>query len=87
VPGGTFDVREWTLSAGDHTWTWSVEEASPHRLIRWTGPGGEVGELTGVIRSPYWTKNHEGDESLRRELGLGDPSWLGAPAPAGGPTP
>ncbi|MEZ4319087.1 MAG: hypothetical protein R3F61_16350 [Myxococcota bacterium] len=81
VPAGTFEVQRTTVKAGSSVWTWETEKAAPHRLIRWTGPDGEVGELTGSIREPYWSQHDEGQEVLRAKLGLADPSWL-RPEPA-----
>ncbi|MCB9678492.1 MAG: hypothetical protein H6737_25550 [Alphaproteobacteria bacterium] len=76
VPAGSFAVERLTVTSGDRVWAYDIEQAAPHRLIRWSGPDGETGELTGSIRTDYWSKHDEGDESLRRDLGLGDPSWL-----------
>lgn len=75
VPAGTFPTLEHTLTAGVSTWTWAVEVAAPHRIIAWTGPEGESGELTGSIREPYWAMS--GPEGMKRleDLGLGLPSW------------
>jgi hypothetical protein len=46
-----------------------------------TGPAGrdwtdgEQAVLTGVVRSADWQQHQEGDEALRRELGLADNGW------------
>lgn len=76
VPAGTFTVDRVTVEAEGRTWTYDVERAAPHRLVRWTAPEGETGELTGSVRTPYWNRSAEGNETLRAQLGLGVPSWL-----------
>jgi hypothetical protein len=77
VPAGTFRAIPVTVApkVGLGT-TWWVEEAAPHRIVRWTRPDGEKADLTGSIRTKYWSEHDEGDEAMRKELGLGDPSWL-----------
>jgi hypothetical protein len=70
VPAGTFEVSRTTLAVDGRTGHWDVEVAAPHRLIAWAWSDGEAGALTGVVRTPYWQKNHEGDEVLRSQLGL-----------------
>lgn len=76
VPAGEFKTETFELTLDSSTWTWEVEAEGARRLIRWTGPDGEVGAMTGSIRSPYWNKSGNADESLRKSLGLGEPSWL-----------
>jgi hypothetical protein len=70
VPAGSYEVRRFTVTAPEHRTTWFVEEAPPHRIVRWERSDGEVAELTGSQRVPYWTKNAEGDEALLAPLGL-----------------
>jgi hypothetical protein len=77
VPAGTFRAIPVTVTPREGIGTtWYVEEAPPRRIVKWTRPNGEIAELTGSIRAPYWDRNDEGYETLRAELGLGDPSWL-----------
>ena len=50
-----------------------IEEAHPHRIIRWQwgpGPAAETGELTGTVRVKYWQLNGNGNEGYLDELGL-----------------
>ena len=47
-----------------------IESASPHRLIRQTGPDGEELTLSGSTRLPYWQLNAPGGEQHLKELGL-----------------
>jgi hypothetical protein len=92
VPAGRFDARRFEVAvddpacgsaqgiAGDGTvcrQTYWVEEAEPHRIVRWTRDNGEEAALTGSIRSAYWQQHGEGDEDLRLQLGL--PRLPGAP--------
>ncbi len=82
VPAGTFQVSVWSVSVGDgRTGRFDIEEAWPHRIIRWswTAEAGENGrgseglesaELTGSERLQYWRMNGEGDEAARQKLGL-----------------
>lgn len=72
VPAGAFEVDRYTLVASDGTSTFDVERAAPHRLVRWEGVKGEVGELTGSFRTPYWQQNHNGDERFLEPLHLPD---------------
>ena len=48
----------------------NVESAHPHRIVAWRGPDGGVGKLTGSARIKYWQTAREGDEALRKQLGL-----------------
>ena len=70
VPAGRFVTETWTASDGKSTTTWFVEADAPHRIIAWETSEGERAELTGSVRSSYWTKNNPGDEALRAQLGL-----------------
>ncbi|MEE2830550.1 MAG: hypothetical protein VX498_15280 [Myxococcota bacterium] len=70
VPAGSFEVELWTASINGATSTWWIERAPPHRLVGWERSDGERGELLGSFRTAYWRQNNEGDEALRRKLGL-----------------
>jgi len=73
VPAGSFQVRVYDLKVGDgREGTFYVEDAYPHRIVRWELPPDQMGELTGSIREPYWSLNHNGHESYLKELGLDD---------------
>jgi hypothetical protein len=81
VPIGAIEAHpvSFTPAEGEAI-TYYVEEAAPHRIVRWERPNGEAADLTGTIREPYWKEHDEGGESYRRQLGLGDPSWLSPPS-------
>jgi len=55
---------------------WFVEEAWPHRLLRWSSDQGEEAVLLGSSRQPYWTQNGAGGEQFLSELGLRTPTRL-----------
>jgi len=57
VPAGAFRVSERTVSAGGRTWTFFVEAAFPHRIVKWTRSDGESGVLLGSERMAYWKMN------------------------------
>ena len=80
VPAGTLSTFSVSVvPQGGLPTIYDVEAAAPHRLVRWSGPHGERGELAGSMRGPYWSQNGEGNESLRAKLGLGATSFLAAP--------
>lgn len=87
VPAGSFEVVEVTSTLlSNLVTTWQIEVAYPHRIVRWTNSEGETAELVASERLPYWTLNHEGDESHLAALGLA-PSPVPTTAPAEGSTP
>lgn len=51
-------------------WTFYVERAFPHRIVRWTRSDGVDARLTGTARLPYWKLNGTGDAEVIRKLGL-----------------
>ena len=70
VPAGTFMVHKVTsVVPGSPTTEWFVEDAWPHRLVKWQTSHGEVGELTGADRLAYWGQHNNGDEGLLTNLG------------------
>ncbi|HEX6883547.1 MAG TPA: hypothetical protein VF530_09210 [Planctomycetota bacterium] len=75
VPAGSFAAVVYRLEASDgRRGLVRIEEALPHRLLSWSWErDGEVldaGELTGSRRMKYWELHAEGQESLRKDLGL-----------------
>lgn len=82
VPAGAFDVIVYTVRTPERDGRFDIEQAWPHRIVRWSwtprgeragrGVGGseERGELTGSARLEYWTLHANGDERWRREIGL-----------------
>lgn len=51
-------------------WVFYVEQAAPHRLIKWTRSDGVQAELLQSARLPYWTLNGPGFEKSLQDLGL-----------------
>ena len=75
VPAGTFRAVVYRLEASDgRRGVVRIEEAQPHRLLGWAWErDGEVldsAELTGSKRIRYWELHAEGQEALRKDLGL-----------------
>lgn len=71
IPAGTFTVetREAELADGLRYTFW-VEQAPPHRLIKWEASDGLSATLLASDRLPYWNLHSEGQESLLSKLGL-----------------
>lgn len=78
VPAGTFTVTPVTLTQQGGATTLYVETAPPHRVIGWERSDGEVGAMTGSLRTAYWNQAHEGAERLRAQLGLPARAWPAA---------
>jgi hypothetical protein len=75
VAAGTFSALTYRLKASDgRSGAVQIEDAYPHKLLRWSWSRGDElldsGELTGSRRMKYWERHAEGEEALRRELGL-----------------
>jgi len=71
VPAGRFEVTTYTVVTADgRKLVFEIETASPHRLIRQTGPDGEELTLKGSTRLPYWQLNAPGGELHLKDLGL-----------------
>jgi hypothetical protein len=62
-PGAELDERT-------SLWTFHVERAFPHRIVRWSRDDGLEGELTGSARLAYWELNAKGGEAHVEALGL-----------------
>jgi hypothetical protein len=72
VPAGRFDVTTYTVETADgRRLGFAIESASPHRVVRQTGPDGEELALKGSTRLAYWRLNAPGGEQHLKELGLG----------------
>ena len=52
------------------TWTFYVEKAHPHRIIRWENSEGEQAELLGSERMTYWQMNRNSFEKELSKLGM-----------------
>lgn len=77
VPAGTFEASVYRLKASDgRTGAVQIETAYPHRLLSWSWARGsevlDAAELTGSQRMKYWELHAQGQEALRKQLGLGD---------------
>lgn len=69
VPAGSFEVQHTTLLIGDRTGSWRVEVAPSYRLVRWAWSDGEVGALTGSVRTPHWWQSGLRDIGSLPEIG------------------
>jgi hypothetical protein len=76
TPAGRFEVHEVKVRSSSGDWTYEVQDAFPHRIVRWQGPR-DTGVLTGVARMPYWQLNREGAEAALKRLGLPVPRRAG----------
>ncbi len=73
VPAGAFDVETWTATAGGdapRTWTFHVEAAPPHRIVRWECTDGRRAELVAGERLRYWEMNDAASIDALARLGL-----------------
>jgi hypothetical protein len=70
VPAGDFNTIVYDISADGRNGVFYIEEAYPHRIIRWELAPDVKGELTGSKRVEYWRLNREGDEKHLKELGV-----------------
>ncbi|MSR61603.1 MAG: hypothetical protein EXS08_04035 [Planctomycetes bacterium] len=75
VPAGAFAAVFYRLEASDgRTGSVAIESAYPHRLLSWSWSRGaellDSAQLTGSQRMKYWELHGEGQESLRKQLGL-----------------
>jgi len=71
VPAGTFVVEVMTIRLpGKQSRTFYVEQAAPHRIVKWESSAGERGELLKSDRMKYWEMNPEGYEKALSRIGL-----------------
>jgi hypothetical protein len=70
VPAGTFETRSCTAALPGRTWTFEIETAPPHRIVRWESSAGEKAELLGSDRLKYWEMNGEEYAKAVEKLGL-----------------
>lgn len=70
VPAGNFEALVYDVRTGERTGVFHIEQAYPHRIVRWELAPDVRGELTGSTRLKYWRLNGEGDEGHLKELGL-----------------
>ena len=70
VSGKSVEAIPWNWSREDFDKTVWVEQAYPHRILKWEDSTGGRGELIKTVREPYWSLKRNTDEKLRRELGI-----------------
>ncbi|MEO5989704.1 MAG: hypothetical protein ABIU54_12930 [Candidatus Eisenbacteria bacterium] len=71
VPAGTFACAVSTVSVeGGRQWTFFTETAAPGRIVKWSCSDGELAQLIGSDRLPYWKLNGPGGEAALAKLGL-----------------
>ena len=71
TPAGNFIVERFSARIeGGREWTFHVEQAEPHRIVRWESSDGERADLLGAARLPYWKMNGPGFEDELKKLGL-----------------
>jgi hypothetical protein len=71
VPAGNFATIVYDVHISDgRSGTFWIEEAYPHRIVKWSLLPDVSGELTGSQRLSYWKLNGEGNESYLKDLGL-----------------
>lgn len=71
VPAGRINSWRWTVSVDDGTTlTFDVEDAAPHRIVRWAVSDGEEGQLTGTARLAYWKADQSLSRSQLKALGF-----------------
>ena len=71
VPAGAFVVEVMVVRMPDkQTRTFYVEQAAPHRIVKWESSTGEHAELLKSDRMKYWQMNAEGYESALSRMGL-----------------
>jgi hypothetical protein len=70
VPAGEFAAIVYDVSVDGRDGAFYIEEAYPHRIVRWELSPDVKGELTGSKRLEYWRLNREGDAKYLKELGV-----------------
>lgn len=76
VPAGFYEAYDVEVAVkGGLVTTWTVQAGEPHRVLAWRRSDGEQGTLLGSTRMKYWEEHKQGDEALRRELGLPARTW------------
>ena len=76
VPAGDFTVEKWVAaldpaSGGvQRSRTFYVEQAEPHRIVRWESSDGEVAQMIAGERLQYWRMNGNDYAAAVEKLGL-----------------
>jgi len=67
---GTLPAWRWRWQIGNRSETCWVEQAHPHRILKWQSSDGGTGELLKTLRVPYWQLHGNDDLPYRTQLGL-----------------
>jgi len=67
---GKLPAWRWQWQVGERTETYWVEQAYPHRILKWQSSEGSSGELQKSVRLPYWQLHGNADLPYRDQLGL-----------------
>lgn len=71
VPSGEFETIVYTLNIADgRTGKFYVEQAYPHRVVRWELFPDVAAEMTGSTRTKYWQLHDNGEEERLKKLGI-----------------
>jgi hypothetical protein len=74
VPAGRFTTTLYDVQTSDgRAGQFWIEDAYPHRIVKWSLPPDVEGQLTGSQRLEYWKLHSEGDEKYLKGLGLALP--------------
>ena len=72
VPAGRFHTIVYSVKTSDgREGVFYIEDAYPHKIVKWSMLPDVNGELTGSQRLAYWKLNRNGHESHLKQLGLG----------------
>jgi hypothetical protein len=75
VPAGPYEARVYTVRVdGGRTGTFHIEDAYPHRIVKWSLDPDVSGELTGSLRVPYWRLHDNRHQGYLEQLGLSGPA-------------
>lgn len=70
IDGRPLATWKWRWQVGDRTETYWVEQAYPHRILKFASTDGTTGEWLATIREPYWRLNSNDDLPYRDKLKL-----------------
>jgi hypothetical protein len=70
LQAGRHQARRWEWQRGEYARRVWVEQAYPHRILRWEDSTGTRAELVASLREPYWALNGNEHTVYRDRLGL-----------------
>ena len=70
VSGKSHEAVRWKWGWDGFEKTVWVEQAYPHRILRWEDSTGGSGELMMTVREPYWQMKGSADDQMRQKLGI-----------------